>query len=51
MYKCSYSVAIKLQLQIEHEIKLKYFNVELKIGLVLWREAYVSSPEGIRMTI
>jgi hypothetical protein len=29
---------------MKQEIKLRYFNAELNIGLVSWREAYVLSP-------
>jgi hypothetical protein len=35
---------LNFQQQIEQEIKLKYFNAELNIGLVSWREAYVLFP-------
>lgn len=29
---------------MQQEIKLRYFNEELKIGLVSWREAYLLFP-------
>jgi hypothetical protein len=35
--------SINFQYQMKQEIKLKYFNADLKIGLVSWREAYLLS--------
>ncbi len=36
---------------MKQEIKIKYFNPELKIGLVSWREAYLISDTLIPMQI
>lgn len=30
---------------MQQEIKLRYFNEELKIGLISWREAYLLFPD------
>jgi hypothetical protein len=36
---------------MKQEIKIKYFNPELKIGLVSWREAYFISPSLIPLHV
>ena len=34
---------------MKQKIKLKYFNAELNIGFVSWREVYLLEPEIIQM--
>jgi hypothetical protein len=36
---------------MKQEIKLRYFNAELNIGLVSWREAYVLLPSIQQMNL
>jgi hypothetical protein len=36
---------------MEQKIQLKYINVNLQIGLVNWREAYLLHPEIIRLSV
>jgi len=36
---------------MKDEIKLRYFNAELTIGLVTWREAYVLSPALLQLKL
>lgn len=33
------------------EIKIKYFNEALQIGMVNWREAYILTPKLIRLNV
>jgi hypothetical protein len=36
---------------MKQEIKLRYFNAELNIGLASWREAYVLFPSVQQMNL
>ena len=36
---------------MQQEIKLKYLNEELKIGIVSWREAYMLFPDVKKLNL
>lgn len=44
MPKCA-----NFQLEMEQNIKLKYVNPQLQIGMASWREVYFLSPELIKL--
>lgn len=33
------------------EIKIKYFNEALQIGMINWREVYLSKPDVVKLKV